>query len=444
MFQWKTHPQATALAFRSVEKLRRASPWLTAWADQLSIKTGTRLTDWVERVSVKATKEELTSVGFVPLLQAGEGVWQHPHAKLPLVIESGPSDGMLLALRVDSILDFANANRLAGRERVVGRPGADVRKLLIDRTVAAEVWGVEAHGTRSWEPSDHVELALLAEWTERFRLRERTTPTDADTSFHDLIALIKQGAKELGQGRAADLFFATERHFWQSRNKAGQIQKMRQDQLGLGWANHDHHTYRSSRWAFVDLVHAMELLGMECRERFYAGEHAGWGAQVMEHPTAGVVVFADVDLGPHEVTGDFAHQPFDSAVGTDALGTVGLWCALHGEAVLRAGMHHLECQFDFAAARSQMESWGVASLKPFTDLAHLRQSFTVAEHWEVAPNRVERALQAKWITPIQAEQFLRDGALGSHLEILERNDGFKGFNPHGISEIIRDTDPRRA
>jgi hypothetical protein len=30
------------------------------------------------------------------------------------------------------------------------------------------------------------------------------------------------------------------------------------------------------------------------------------------------------------------------------------------------------------------------------------------------------------------------------LEILERNDGYKGFNQTGISEIITATDPRHA
>jgi hypothetical protein len=35
------------------------------------------------------------------------------------------------------------------------------------------------------------------------------------------------------------------------------------------------------------------------------------------------------------------------------------------------------------------------------------------------------------------------GALGSHLENLERNDGFKGFNQKGVSDIIARTDPRR-
>jgi hypothetical protein len=36
----------------------------------------------------------------------------------------------------------------------------------------------------------------------------------------------------------------------------------------------------------------------------------------------------------------------------------------------------------------------------------------------------------------------KHGALGSHLETLERNDAYKGFNQTGISQIIRQTDPR--
>jgi len=37
----------------------------------------------------------------------------------------------------------------------------------------------------------------------------------------------------------------------------------------------------------------------------------------------------------------------------------------------------------------------------------------------------------------------REGALGSYLEILERNDGYKGFNQTGVSDIIGCTDPRK-
>ena len=33
-------------------------------------------------------------------------------------------------------------------------------------------------------------------------------------------------------------------------NRAAQVQNARQDRLGLGWANHDHHTFRCSRQFF--------------------------------------------------------------------------------------------------------------------------------------------------------------------------------------------------
>ena len=161
-------------------------------------------------------------------------------------------------------------------------------------------------------------------------------------------SLFKAAAKDLGTDWACDLFFAAEREYWQNRNHAGAVQYERQNRLGLGWANHDHHTYRSSRAAFPHLIATLELMGFQCRERFYAGREAGWGAQVIEQPQARVVIFADVDLSPEEVADDFAHQPLPDR---DHLGTVGLWCELHGEAFLQAGMHHLEAQFDFDAAR---------------------------------------------------------------------------------------------
>ena len=127
-------------------------------------------------------------------------------------------------------------------------------------------------------------------------------------------------------------------------------------------------------------------LPLEKRERFYAGKQAGWGAQVLEQPNAGVVIFADVDLSPDELLIDFAHEPLPER---EQLGTVGLWCALHGESFLEAGMHHLECQFDFEALRRQLEAEaGVRTMKPFTDFPYLRQAFTEGERWPVREERI--------------------------------------------------------
>jgi hypothetical protein len=81
-------------------------------------------------------------------------------------------------------------------------------------------------------------------------------------------------------------------------------------------------------------------------------------------------------------------------------------------------------------------------MKPFTDFDYLRQAFTQGEIWPVDPQRINAALSD--ITAEQAEKFRRDGALGSHLEILQRDEGYKGFNQSGVSEIIARTDPRNA
>ena len=111
---------------------------------------------------------------------------------------------------------------------------------------------------------------------------------------------------------------------------------------------------------------------------------------------------------------------------------------------LRACMHHLEGTFDFVNLRDQMtRDAGIRTMKPFTDFSYLRQAFTEGERWPVQEKRIAALLSRKLITSDQADMFRKEGAIGSHLENLERNDGFKGFNQKGVSEIINATDPRR-
>lgn len=243
----------------------------------------------------------------------------------------------------------------------------------------------------------------------------------------------------VGRDVACHLFFEAERAYWQRRNRAARLQKFRQDQLGLGWGNHDHHTFRCSRAHFADLVHFLDKLGFQKRERFYAGAEAGWGAQVAEQPVTGVVVFADVDLAPEETAIDFSVSRLPPGA---KLGTVGLWVGLHGESFLEAGMHHLEARFDFTSLRDQLQMQGVNTMKPFSDFAFLRQAFTEGERWPVNPQRAGRLLEQGLITREQFDSFIRAGAIGSHLENLQRHGGFKGFNQKAVSAIIAATDPR--
>ncbi|MEC9373160.1 MAG: hypothetical protein VYC34_04920, partial [Planctomycetota bacterium] len=126
------------------------------------------------------------------------------------------------------------------------------------------------------------------------------------------------------------------------------------------------------------------------------------------------------------------------------LGTVGLWCGLHGDSILQAGMHHLECVFDHNTLKSQLEGAAIHTMDPFTDMPHLKQAFTEGERWPVADKRLDRLVSEGYLTPAQAHWFrMQGGAIGSHLENLERNDGYKGFNQQGVSHIIAKTDPRK-
>ena len=123
--------------------------------------------------------------------------------------------------------------------------------------------------------------------------------------------------------------------------------------------------------------------------------------------------------------------------------TIGLWVGLHGESILEAGMHHLEAQFDFAALRSQLESeFAIRTRPPFSDFPFLKQAFTEGERWTVDRRRADRLRESGSIDQAQHQKFLTEGAIGSHLENLERREGFKGFNQQSISAILQATDPR--
>jgi hypothetical protein len=85
---------------------------------------------------------------------------------------------------------------------------------------------------------------------------------------------------------------------------------------------------------------------------------------------------------------------------------------------------------------------GVGYMPPFSDFPYLKQAFSVAERWEVDPARVEKLIRDKSITNEQGARFIDQGAVGSHLENIERREGYKGFNRKNVSAIIQQTDPR--
>lgn len=439
-FHWECQPAAANIVTQLVDEFCDRSPTALRLKEKLLRETGTRLVDWVDHLALNEEEVDrgaLVDAGFTFTQVDGIPVAEHSGGMFPPIRLDGKGFG--LGLKVESVADYLNINGLQDTP-VDGQPWSRFRAARIANENDTQLWIVERHGYRGFTPKQlsPQEVATILRHGEAFRCRRRRFDNEA-AAFDHAQAIVAAAKADVGTDRACDMFFHAEREYWMSRNRAGRLQRARQDALGLGWGNHDHHTFRSSRENFQRLIALLEAVGMQCRERFYAGVEAGWGAQVMEQPACQVMVFADVDLSPEEVAGDFAHA---SLPPRDHLGTVGLWCALHGEAVLQAGMHHLEAQFDFEGARGQLADKGVRSMDPFTNFPYLRQSFTQGEIWSVEPQRIAAALAAGYITKEQAETFATHGAIGSHLEVLERNEGYKGFNQTGISHIIRRTDPR--
>ena len=441
-FQWTPQPAASAWLDAVAGAVLAGSPWVRTFADQLLNACGTRFADLIDTVFLAegdARLQHALDAGWEPS-RAGDGptVFDQPRGIFPSIAVGGPATPLTVELKVESVVDFLAAHQLT--TTIEGAPCAPYRRSVVALGKGVALSVAERHGTRGYATSGGPDVAAVLAVAESFRLRPRDF-SDAEEGFAVAEGLIDDAIARIGRDYTCDLFFNAERAYWTRRNRAARAQKARQDRLGIGWANHDHHTYRSSRAGFAPLVRVWEKLGLVCRERFYAGLAAGWGAQVMDHPVTRVVTFNDVDLSPAELQGDFSH---DGLAPQDHLATIGLWCGLHGEAFLQAGMHHLECVFAFDALREQLErEEGVRIMKPFTDFAYLRQAFTEGERWAVDPARIDVLLNQGLITPDQAHRFRAEGAIGSHLENLERNDGFKGFNQHGVSEIIAATDPRR-
>jgi hypothetical protein len=334
----------------------------------------------------------------------GHEAFYHPGALLPRIVLSGNSSGpdQVAALRVESIADFLQANGF--RAEIEGGPLSPLRRALVSAENGVDLTVVERRGTGDYEPvyPEDAYVRIYLEAMEAWQKRPRTGDNE-EQIFQEIFRIADRLVRQLGPDMAAHVVCLCERTYWLSRNFAARMQQGRQDTLGLGLANHDHHTFRSSRRNFSRLVSLFIRLGFKNRERFYAGAEAGWGAQVMENPAAGLTLFLDVDLAPEEVA----------------------------------------TEFDFERLIADLARHGVGYMAPFSNFPYLKQAFSVAERWEVDPPRVEKLVRDKAITAEQSERFLSQGAVGSHLEDIERREGYKGFNRKNVSAIIRETDPRR-
>ncbi len=452
---WLRYPQTAAWFDAQFRAFADQNPLIAEMTERFLAVAGvdirTIIDHWILPPSEGLT-DTLASIGLIETVAiSGDHVWRHPHARFPTIRIKTNKTAPTLALAVENIDVFAHANSLE-YTTVHGDPDSTYR--CSHYTLPhGELMAVVRNGYDGYAPGvlDASAREKLDSARTALRNRDRSGEQNPGRQSsrasveNEILAraqsLLESLVDHLGRDRATDEFFAAERAYYLTRNAAARWQYKRQQSIGIGWANHDHHTYRCSRDSFRALMQLWQTLGFVARERFYAGAEAGWGAQIVEHPISRVVIFADVDMAPEELNIEFANTDLPPR---SSLGTIGLWCALHGSSIANAGMHHLECEFDYVRARANMEAAGFRVMKPFTEQPMLWQAFTEAEIWQVAPERIGSLRDSGAITPEQAERFLTQGAPGSHLEILQRWDGYKGFNKTGVSNIIRDTDARRV
>jgi hypothetical protein len=461
-FEWKRWPEAAELLDEAIEVALTGNALAALLARRMPRETGTQFSVWVDHLVIRgdrAIAERLRELGFerestpyavgIPLFVHRGGIFP------PIAVAPGKSEESVgsalhvteLAIKVEYVSDFSRAHDLGlqiagypmGPYRVARVPGSSTSLAVVERRGYRGFEPYPGEVAREGRMKPHAAREALAARDLWHGRRRRFDDDEAGMAVTE--ALLEQVIELAGStDLACHLIFEAERSYWQSRNRAAAVQKARQDRLGLGWANHDHHTFRCSRRYFPRIMNMFRRLGFEQRERFHAGAHAGWGAQILEHPVTGIVIFADLDLAAEEATEDFSRQVLPEL---PRPGTVGLWVALHGESILEAGMHHLEAQFDFDALRDGIKAEaGIETMPPFSNFPFLRQAFTAGERWPVSADRADRALGEGWIDAEQHLKFVRDGAIGSHLENLERREGYKGFNQQAVSAIIAATDPR--
>jgi len=431
---WERQPAAEALVQRLLnEALEKCGP-ASQFANALLERTAVRLRDIVDHLALSSDVaiSEFESTGW---RRGQDGAWRKVAGGFPTIIRR---DEFQIWLRVESVDQFLAAN--SAKAVVEAKAYGPLRRALVFSGDAVAFGVIERNGFAGYDPPD-VSDALIRQarqHLQRFRTRRRAFGSVEEGLAHTE-ALVERVVRDIGPHWACDLWLKAERDFWLRQCAAGRFVRTRQDAIGIGWANIDHHTYDSSRRHFRHAIQVFEKLGYEPREMLYAGELAGWGSQVLEQPVIGSTIFADVDLAPDELTIDFAHEPLSDL---PKHRRAGLLSAVLGESILEPGLTHLACLSDHRRFREQMRQLGVSMMAPFSDFSHLYQELTDGDWGAVDPDRVDRLEADGHIGAEEAERLRLEGSIVTHFENIERNDGYKGFNRDGIDSVLRKLDPR--
>jgi hypothetical protein len=430
---WTPQPAAERFFGTILDEALKANPAVAAFAERLLATTAVRLRDIVDHVTLRDTTrfQMLSANGW---RDRGDGVLVNPLGEFPEVLTGSAN---VVWLRVEHVRHFL---RTLGLDAPIEGDvhGPLQRSLCFPGTVSFGVLSRQGYPgfdvPRLAEPT--IRLARLHHQQLLARRRQFDTVEQGLTNTE---TLVDSAVRDLGKHWACALWLDAERAYWMTRCPTGRRQKELQDAAGIGWANIDHHTYDGSRRHYRHTIRILEKLGYELREMLYAGELAGWGSQVLEQPVLKSTIFADVDLAPHEIDVDFAHERLPDL---DRHRRAGLVSQLHGESILEAGLNHVAGRYDQLRFRTLAAAQGVRTMPPFSTFPFLYQELTEGDIAAVPLDRIASLEAGGHLGAAEAEHIRLNGFIAAHLENIERNDGYKGFNRPGIDGVLRALDPR--
>lgn len=434
--RWTRQPEAEAFLAEVLKGALEQCAEAKAFSQALLNTCGVRLRDIIDHITFNNPDWHagLEAAGWAAM---PGGVLRHPKGYFPDFVPGPENIGV--AFRTDSVQHFLNVHHI--NAEIEGKPHGPYRRARVFADNKVVFWLVERNGHVTWEipdtPDEKIRNARIHLQTFRTRRRQFDS-VEMGLAYTE--NLVDRAVDDLGKHWACDLFFRAEREYFTSRCSAAEFQHQRQLAAGIGWSNIDHHTFDSSRQWYAGTIRILEKLGYECRELFYAGHQAGWGSQILEQPVLRSTIFADIDLAPEELDIDFSHLPLKPL---PKARRAGLWCAMHGESMLEAGLNHIACLYDQKTLRKQLMQSGIRMMAPFSDYPELYQELTRGQWWPVDPARIDALELGGHLSSDEAENFRLNGAIAAHLENIERNDGFKGFNQPGIDGVLRIIDPRQ-
>lgn len=427
---FNTFPETERYVDDLVQEVCERNEDVQRFADRVRTHTATRLRDWVESFTLSgALLYRVEELGY--RLQAtlyGQKLYTHPRGVFPaLRIYPGPVPvARGLTIQVESLSVFRYLSGYFGE--IDGTPGSPYSRILLSDKGGVLLFAAERNAN-VWMPVDleYGELHDLLEAHHLMMQRRRLFEAEEEP-WKPTERLIHRVLGLVGSEPCASLFLEQERRFWEARNTSARFLKTQQDRLGLGWGNHDHHTFRCRRPNFFPFVRLLEQMGFARRESFRVPSPASpaWGVLILEHPGIGAVVSADTDVLDGELERNFGGEPLETA---SSPGTIGLWTGLHGDSIFEAGMHHLGARYNYDALRQSLKTVEIEIMEPFTDLPHLRQAYVHGERWMVPQRHLSELQSSGDADPAALEKIRTHGILGSFLECTHRSAGYRGFAP---------------